>query len=171
MYLKSSFPKHDLRIWYWQYKLISWLGAYHAWEKSSSYTDTVNKCIFTHGRKLSPWGLLNDFIPLSWCDTVTKVMPNEHQNMKHRMIFRGFFGTQRFREDSRSCCRCLRNTTCGRTMAYDDVTNDLMFYNVYTIFCMLTSELRDSVRPTRRSPPNLKMSLFVCPSLLKFGTV
>ena len=41
------------------------------------------------------------------------------------------------------------------------------FYNV----CMITSKLRDSVRPAVRSHPNLKMSLFVCPSAVKFGTV
>ena len=35
--MKSSFPKHDLRTYYWYWNLDFWIGAYRVLEKSSSF--------------------------------------------------------------------------------------------------------------------------------------
>jgi hypothetical protein len=57
---------------------------------------------------------------------------------------------QRFCDRSRSCCRSLKNLVGGHTMAKDALTNGPMLL---------------------RSDPNFNISLFVCPSDAKFGTV
>ena len=61
-----------------------------------------------------------------------------------------FLACQRFCHRSRSCCRSLRNSTDGHTMASDALTNGPMYI---------------------RSDPNLNIFIIVCPSGVKFGTV
>ena len=68
---------------------------------------------------------------LRWRHTVPKLMPNGHMKMKHGMVFRIFFGSQRFCEDSRSLCSCSRNTTGFQTMAYDALMNGLIFLQCF----------------------------------------
>ena len=36
MYMKSSFPKDNLRTWHWDGKSCFWNGAHHVLEKGSS---------------------------------------------------------------------------------------------------------------------------------------
>ena len=66
--------------------------------------------------------------------------------------FENCLACQRFPEDSRSWCRCRRNTTGVHTMPYNALTNgpafSQWFYNVF----MITSKLRDSVRPALICP-------------------
>ena len=61
-----------------------------------------------------------------------------------------FLACQRFYHRSRSCCRSLKNSTDGHTMASDALTNGPMYI---------------------RSDPNLNIFIIVCPSGVKFGTV
>ena len=106
--------------------------------------------------------------PLRRCHTVLKLTQGGHMKMKHYMIFRSSFGSQRFHKDSRSWCWCKRTTTGVHMMAYDALTNGLIFFS--DVF-MITSKLQDSVRPALQSPLNLKSSLIVCPSGVNFRTV
>ena len=67
--------------------------------------------------------------------------------------FRNLLACQRFREHSQSWYQWWRNTTNVHvhTMAYHTLTNGPMFFTI-------TSEFQESVRPTVRSPTNLKIN-------------
>lgn len=79
---------------------------------------------------------------------------NGHTNSTRKWTFArssgNFLACQRFCDHSRSCCRSPKNSAGGHTMGQDALTNGPMLL---------------------RSDPNLKISLFVCPSGVNFGIV